>query len=344
MIRNRRFFVLSGTLLAAVCFAAPALAKRLKPPTELVRKPSEAEIQVGSLRLRRCKGVPAYCGAIIRSLDPSGAITRDTIKVGFQFYPHLNSNAQQLETIVAMEGGPGYPSTETRHSYIGLFRPLMDRQDLLLVDHRGTGLSDAADCPLLQSEPNPQHDGISACGATLGSAAYLYGTVLAADDLAAVLDALGIHQVDLYGDSYGTYFSQTFAVRHPERLRALVLDGAYPIAGLSPWYPEIAPTIREGLRLACQRSAACKDVPGDAGSRLDELVAKLREQPLSGTAQDGEGKTTAVTADPPSIAHLMFSNSTNLVVFRELDSAARAYLENQDSLPLLRLIAEDRKA
>jgi len=344
MIRNRRFFVLSGTLLAAVCFAAPALAKRLKPPAELVRKPSEAEIQVGSLRLRRCKGVPAYCGAIIRSLDPSGAITRDTIKVGFQFYPHLNSNAQQLETIVAMEGGPGYPSTETRHSYIGLFRPLMDRQDLLLVDHRGTGLSDAADCPLLQSEPNPQHDGISACGATLGSAAYLYGTVLAADDLAAVLDALGIHQVDLYGDSYGTYFSQTFAVRHPERLRALVLDGAYPIAGLSPWYPEIAPTIREGLRLACQRSAACKDVPGDAGSRLDELVAKLREQPLSGTAQDGEGKITAVTADPPSIAHLMFSNSTNLVVFRELDSAARAYLENQDSLPLLRLIAEDRKA
>src|SRR5437016_1527823 len=344
MVRNRRFFVLSGTLLAAVCFAAPAFAKRLKPPAELVRKPSEAEIQVGSLRLRRCKGVPAYCGAIIRSLDPSGAITRDTIKIGFQFYPHLNSSAQQLETIVAMEGGPGYPSTESRHSYIGLFRRLMDRHDLLLVDHRGTGLSHAADCPLLQSEPNPQHDGISACGATLGSSAYLYGTALAADDLAAVLDALGIHQVDLYGDSYGTYFSQTFAVRHPECLRALVLDGAYPIAGLSPWYPEIAPTIREGLRLACQRSAACKDVPGDAGTRLDELVAKLREQPFYGTAPDGEGKTTAVTADPPSIAHLMFSNSTNLVVFRELDSAARAYLENQDSLPLLRLIAEDRKA
>src|SRR5436305_4298308 len=99
MIRNRRFFVLSGTLLAAACFAAPALAKRLKPPAELVRKPSEAEIQIGSLRLRRCKGVPAYCGAIIRSLDPSGAITRDTIKVGFQFYPNLNSSAQQLETI-----------------------------------------------------------------------------------------------------------------------------------------------------------------------------------------------------------------------------------------------------
>src|SRR5438045_9048071 len=138
MIRNRRFFVWSGPLLATICFAAPALAKRLKPPAELVRKPSEAEIQVGSLRLRRCKGVPAYCGAIIRSLDPSGVITRDTIKVGFQFYPHLNSSAQQLETIVAMEVGTGYPSTESRHSYMGRFRQLMDRHVLLLVDRRSS--------------------------------------------------------------------------------------------------------------------------------------------------------------------------------------------------------------
>jgi pimeloyl-ACP methyl ester carboxylesterase len=340
MIRVGRSLVLS----ILVCWLAiPGIAKRLKPPAELVKKPSEAEIQVGSLRLRRCKGVPAYCGAIIRALDPSGATT-ETIKISFQFYPRVNSAAQALETIVAMEGGPGYPTSGSRHSYLGLFRPLMDRHDLLLVDHRGTGLSNALECPSLQYEPNPQHDGISACGDTLGKAAYLYGTALAADDLATVLDALAINQVDLYGDSYGTYFSQTFAVRHPQRLRALVLDSAYPIVGLSPWYPEIAPTIREGLRLACQRSAACRDIPGDSGSRLDELVASLREQPLSGTAQDGDGKTVAVTADPTSIAYLMYSNATALVVYRELDAAARTYLEHQDVVPLLRLVAENRKA
>ena len=340
MIRVGRVLALAA--LVAV-FGTAGFAKRLKPPAELVRKPSESEIQVGSLRLRRCKGVPAYCGAIIRSLDPSGA-TRATIKVGFQFYRHANSSAARQETIVAMEGGPGYPSTGTRHSYIELFRPLMDSHDLLLVDHRGTGLSNALNCPQLQSELNPQHDGVTACGGTLGAAAYLYRTTLAADDLAAVLEALGIDQIDLYGDSYGTYFSQTFAVRHPKKLRALVLDSAYPIAGLSPWYPEIAPTIREGMRHACQQSAACRDIPGDAGSRLDELVSRLRAEPLSGTAQDGEGKQVAVTADPSSIAYLMYSNATSLVVYRELDAAARAYLEHQDSAPLLRLIAENRKA
>jgi pimeloyl-ACP methyl ester carboxylesterase len=343
MARDRRFFSLGLILATACALLTPASAKRLKPPAELVPKPSESEIQVGSLRLRRCKGVPAYCGAIIRALDPSGT-TRGTIKVGFQLYPHVSSSLPQLETIVAMEGGPGYPTTESRHSYIGLFQPLMDRHDLLLVDHRGTGLSNALNCPLLQSELNPVHDGVSACGDTLGKAAYLYGTALAADDLTAVLDALAINQIDLYGDSYGTYFSQAFAVRHPQRLRALVLDSAYPIVGLSPWYPQIAPTIREGLRLVCQRSAACRDLPGDAGSRLDQLVAALREQPLSGTAQDGEGKTIAVTADPTNIAYLLFSNSTVLVVYREFDAAARAYLEHRDAVPLLRLVAENQKA
>ena len=340
MIRAGRFLAVV-TLISFL--ATVSFARRQKPPAELVRKPSESEIQVGSLRLHRCKGVPAYCGAIIRRLDPTGAM-RETIKIGFQFYPHSNSSAPRLETIVAMEGGPGYPSTGTRYSYIELFRPLMDRRDLLLVDHRGTGLSNALDCQKLQSEPNPQHDGISACGATLGNAAYLYGTPLAADDLSAVLDALGINQIDLYGDSYGTYFSQTFAVRHPQKLRALVLDSAFPIVGLSPWYPEIAPTIREGLRHACQRSAACREIPGDAGSRLDELVSKLREAPLSGTAQDTEGKQVAVTADPANIAFLMYSNATGLVAYRELDAAARAYLERQDPAPLLRLVAENRKA
>ena len=46
-----------------------------------------------------------------------------------------------------------------------------------------------------------------------------------------LLEALGIAQVGLYGDSYGTYFAQVFTLRHPQRLRAVVLDGAYPLDG-----------------------------------------------------------------------------------------------------------------
>src|SRR5438876_10103516 len=144
-------------ILALVPPLAPA--KRQKPSAELVPKPTQAELQVGSLRLHRCKDVPAYCGSIRRALDPSdGAM--GTINIGFQFYQHLDTASAALGTIVATEGGPGYATTGTRRSYIALFRPLMDHHDLLLVDNRGTGNSDAVHCPLLQSEPNVQHEGI----------------------------------------------------------------------------------------------------------------------------------------------------------------------------------------
>ena len=57
--------------------------------------------------------------------------------------------------------------------------------------------------------------------------------------------------VDLYGDSYGSFFAQTFTVRYPQRVRSVVLDGTYPIEGLDPWYGTTAIRLRENLRLFC---------------------------------------------------------------------------------------------
>jgi len=47
----------------------------------------------------------------------------------------------------------------------------------------------------------------------------VWGTALATDDMVAVLDRLGVDRIDLYGDSYGTFFAQSFAVNHPDRVR-----------------------------------------------------------------------------------------------------------------------------
>ena len=115
------------------------------------------------------------------------------------------------------------------------------------MDNRGTGRSAAVDCRQLQEAAALTLGAIGGCGHSLGATAGLYSTALAADDLAAVLDALEIGQVNLYGDSYGTYFSQVFALRHPQRLRSLVLDGAYPLDGPDyAWYPHYAPAMASG--------------------------------------------------------------------------------------------------
>lgn len=44
-------------------------------------------------------------------------------------------------------------------------------------------------------------------------------------DMAAVLDAAGVSQAIIYGRSRGGMLAQEFALRHPERTRALVLSG-----------------------------------------------------------------------------------------------------------------------
>ena len=72
----------------------------------------------------------------------------------------------------------------------------------------------------------------------------LYATAYAAHDLADVIRALHAGPVDLYGDSYGSWFAQSFASRYPHLLRSVVLDSTYSLVHLSPWYASSATTAR----------------------------------------------------------------------------------------------------
>jgi pimeloyl-ACP methyl ester carboxylesterase len=281
-------------------------------------------------------------GTLVRALDPSGAVP-GTIGIAYEFYPQSDMSRPNEGSIVAVEGGPGYPSTGTRASYLALFKPLLGTRNLLLVDNRGTGRSAAVQCPALQRDPFYMPANVAACGARLGASAALYGSGLAADDLAAVLDALNIGKIDLYGDSYGTFFAQAFAGRHPERLRSVVLDAAYAVIGADPWYPEAAPQAATAFNAACARTPACAALPGTSMDRIGALLQQLREHPVTGTAPDGDGNPQTATADARGLAYAMLSNASGMVVYRELDAAARAWSAG-DTAPLLRLVAENQTA
>src|SRR4029077_11676461 len=67
---------------------------------------------VGSIELRTCPSAPAYCGRLERSLEPTGVVP-GRISIYFEFYPHTGQG-QSLGTLVATEGGPGYPATLSR--------------------------------------------------------------------------------------------------------------------------------------------------------------------------------------------------------------------------------------
>jgi pimeloyl-ACP methyl ester carboxylesterase len=208
------------------------------------------------------------------------------------------------------------------------------------MDYRGTGHSGAIDCEPLQTAPGLTTADIGACGRWLGERAPLYATAFAGDDLAALLTAAGISRIGLYGNSYGTYFVQTFAQRHGDRLRALVLDAAYPAEGPDDaWVLFYAPAMRNKFNLACARSPECAAIPGDSMAHIAPALALLRAHPFAARGHTGDGRERAFTADATALAILMFGSSPPYASVRETDAAARAFVAG-DRAPLLRLMAE----
>jgi pimeloyl-ACP methyl ester carboxylesterase len=312
--------------------AAPMLAG---PPADAVadRGPS----------LRPCPSIPdASCGRLEVPFDPRSP-ELGTTSVGFVLYPRLREDLPSLGTIVAVEGGPGYSTVASRWSYRDLYRPLLGRRSLLLVDLRGTGRSDPVDCPELQSYVGAWKRNVALCARRLGPLAERYGSAFAADDLVAVLDALGIDRIDLYGDSYGTFFAQTFAVRHPDRVRTVTLDAAYPIDATDPWWRDTNRAIVDAFSALCERDRGCRLRPGDPIARIRRLAVLLGERPIGGRAFDADGRGHAIRLSTGSLIGLVTGAATNQTIYRELDAAARALLRHRDPdpLPMMRLVAEN---
>jgi pimeloyl-ACP methyl ester carboxylesterase len=318
---------------------------------------------VGSVTLHRCHlalgSRPTYCGSIKVPLDYHSA-KDGTITAGFGWVPASHpASGQPPRTIVAEEGGPGYPSTGTAPDYVAMLgNHLLDDNNLLLVDERGTGSSTPIDCRAMEAlyivTTTPAFERtVHSCGESLNHrfhragggfvhASDLFTTANGARDLARVLTALKTGPVDLYGDSYGTYFAQSFLSRFPHRLRSVTLDSAYEARDLNPWYLTTVTTARRAFDLACRRSAACHAAaPGKSWQRITALAKLLRAHPFSGVAPGVDATEVHVRMDITSLVNIVNDAGYDYDPYRQLDAAARAYLDHRDATPLLRLYAQD---
>jgi pimeloyl-ACP methyl ester carboxylesterase len=296
-------------------------------------------LHVGRLTLTPCAVVAgAYCGSITRPWDPTGAVP-GTLSVGFAFRPATDAAEPALGTLVPHEGGPGYSTTDSGIDYANMYGPLLQRRNLLLVDQRGTGLTAPVSCWELQNANGVYARQASTCAAKLGDHANLYGTALSADDLAAVVAALGVGQVDLYGDSYGTFFAQVFAGRHPAMLRSIVLDSAYPPTGETAWYPTQTPAMVGSIDLVCARTPSCAAAGQPPSQLLARVLAQVRRSPYRGVSYNADGIRVHVTVDGAALVTVAFGATFGPAWYRELPGALRSALAG-DRAPLLRLVAE----
>jgi pimeloyl-ACP methyl ester carboxylesterase len=122
-------------------------------------------------------------------------------------------------------------------------RELRDRFDIVGVDPRGSGLSKPVQCRYdmaryyaLDFSPDDQAERdalvagvqqyVDACVAANGDYLRHVTTDDTVRDLDKVREALGDDKLTFLGYSYGTYIGAKYAAAHPDRVRALVLDGA----------------------------------------------------------------------------------------------------------------------
>lgn len=134
---------------------------------------------------------------------------------------------------------------------------------VITFDHRGIGLSE--------------------------SWTYAYTTEAMADDAVSILDALGVDRVHVYGFSLGGMVAQQIVLRHPERVRSLVL-GATHSGGrrAATPEPEVVAFFRRRARVPSEE-AAWASVPYNYGprsrtehvDRIAEDIARRLENPFN---------------------------------------------------------------
>ena len=239
-IRTAIYLVLATALLAG---AAPAGAQ---------------------VELKRCPKVnpEARCGKVAVPLERGNPASRQ-VGIHVTVFRRTNRKRPSLTPVYVIYGGPGFAAS---YSTEGLFllEQARRRHDLVVVDYRGEGRSDAVDCRPLQrlktSNAAAIQSTVGACGAQLGSASDDYGAADIADDVEAVRAALGHELINLYGQSYGTVHSQAYALRHPSHVRSLILDGAFNPLGYDTAAQagsDIAGAAARSVPLICRRSPSC---------------------------------------------------------------------------------------
>jgi pimeloyl-ACP methyl ester carboxylesterase len=359
--------VLALLLLGTGCSSAATRAREADVP---------ATLELGSQTLSRCATAPlAYCGSLPVPLD-YGSPASPKITIAFRWYPSTaaatpatasaGGGSANLRTVVPVEGGPGYPSIESvsyrshgeNAGYSAMYGKLLEHWNLLAVDNRGTGESAPLKCTALQHFAGPTgtevfRQAAAGCAATLNRhwkyagggavhASQMFGSIPASRDLAAVIKALQLPKVDLYGDSYGSFFAQVFAARFPQLVRSVVLDSTYLAKGLDPWYRSTVQSMPADFDAACARSQACAQAaPGSSWARIGELARNLEGNPISGRAPGPSGAMQQVKMDVVGLVDLVSDAAEDTKIYRELDAAARALLgPAHDPAPLLRLYAQ----
>ena len=258
-----------------------------------------ANPDIGTLEWTSCDGAAAeladlQCATMTVPRDyaaPDG----DTIDIAVARAATADDDLR-IGSLVFNPGGPGGSGIEFLANAAAAVPPeLAERFDLVSFDPRGVASSTAIDCAvdfdddvtLLAAGDDAGWEALVAeaegrtdtCTADSVAFEPYVGTNNAARDLDALREALGDDQLSYVGFSYGTRLGATYAELFPDRVRALVLDGAVkPTDDLALIGLEQGPGFDAALESfadACDADADC--ALADVGPALDVYTGLVDE-------------------------------------------------------------------
>ena len=277
----------------------------------------------------------ARCGVLAVSEDRSKPDGR-SIDLRIAIVPAVSRNPER-DPLVFLTGGPGQAATETYPTLAPAFRRISRDRDVVLVDQRGTGGSNALRCPeeqvkdlalLGEDEIGPW---VARCLEDLAGDPRFYTTSIAMTDLDEVREALGYERVNLYGLSYGTRAALTYLRMFPERVRAVILDGVVPPTEVLG--QDVAKDAERAIDLViarCSSDSRCREAFPDLSQDLDSVMERLETPVTVALRHPRTGEMEEIPFSREMAAYairlLSYSQETASIVPLLLSSAARSDL------------------
>jgi len=277
----------------------------------------------------------ARCG-VLQVLEDRSKKGGRSIDLRVAVVPAVSRNPAR-DPLVFLTGGPGQAATESYPQLAPAFRRINRDRDVVLVDQRGTGGSNALRCPdeevkdLALLDENKIGPWVSRCLEALAGDPRFYTTSVAMTDLDEVRSALGYESVNLYGLSYGTRAALTYLRMFSDRVRAVILDGVVPpteVLGL-----DVAADAQRAIDLMiarCSSDPQCREAFPDLSKDLDSVIERL-ETPVTVALRHprtGEMEELPFSREMAAYAIrlLSYSQETASLVPLLLSSAARSDL------------------
>jgi pimeloyl-ACP methyl ester carboxylesterase len=193
------------------------------------------------------------------------------------------------DPLFVFAGGPGANVTANADFYANSW--IREQRDIVFVSQRGTGGDNRLDCELAKQDDNLQSyfdplfriDYFRPCLEELKDKYDLtkYSTCMAADDYNEVRLALGYGKINIIGTSYGTRMALVYMRRHPETVRAAILNGVAPIAFKNPLFH--APGFHEAIRFLmteCADNPDCHAAYPNLEEEYETILAQLEKAPV----------------------------------------------------------------